>query len=367
MKISVVAHDIVPRGGQEAIMHDFVKNAIELGVDVEVVSFGLDPDLRQSVDWKRVWRPKAPFVIRFLYFWWVSARMVDSDAPMITCGAISRRRPDAVWMHLWHSQHLRETRWFCSFSNSVPRFISQSVSRIIALAAENFTLRRNYSGFIIAVSDSMVSELTRCYPASSVILIPNIVKPAPDAERRCRPQDTVAFLGGEWGHKGLRIIAHACNEAAGRRNRRIHLAIAGRGDYSDIKSFARLPNIDVSYDAWRSDVGTFLNSAKVFCIASKYETFSVAGHEALYFGIPVITTNVNGLASSVRKTGCGAVAERSVRAFAEAIELIMWDSPVSVDAQDLAQEYVQSEFGEIRARTRYKDLLAMLGRREGIA
>lgn len=365
MKISVVAHDVVPRGGQEAVMHDFVKEAINLGVDIEVVSFELDPDLRGNVTWKRVWRPNAPFVLRFLYFWWSSARLIDPDAVIITCGAITGRRPDAVWMHFWHAEHLRRTKWICSYSNSIPRFIAQSISRIIALAAEKFTLRRSYSGYLIAVSNSMVAELAQHYPASTVVLIPNSVNPASDAERQCHGQDTVAFLGGEWGRKGLHIIARACSEAAGKRNKRIHLAIAGRGNYSDIEALAQLPYIDVSYDEWRSDVGNFLQSAKVFCVASKYETFSVAGHEALFFGIPVVTTNVNGLASSVRKTGCGVVAERSVRAFAKAIELVMWDSPISVDAQQSAREYVQNEFGEILARTRYKDVLVMLAQREG--
>ncbi|WP_415394663.1 glycosyltransferase family 4 protein [Rhodococcus globerulus] len=321
MRFTLLAHEVGEYGGQESAIASFVKYANNSGHIIDLISYKVDDQTAslKNVNVKLVPRPKLPFVFRFLWFFIVAPRCVHPSALTLACGAIVRTKTDAVWMHYWHLNHLREVKWVCSYGGNLVRFLNQSIARVVALLAEGFCIRRSYSGVMIAVSDSLAAELKKYYKSADIIVVPNSVKQIESIEEIVWQDDTVLFVGGEWGRKGLLKIAQACQIAAIQVDRKIKLRIAGNGPQSVIREINGLDMVEVEHIKWTSDIGSFMGTGDIFVSASKYETFGMAGHEAMGYGKRMVVTNVHGLGDAVDRAGTGRITTGAVSDIARCI------------------------------------------------
>src|SRR5688572_16581209 len=100
----LLAHEVGPFGGQERALERFVLDLLHDGVKMRVVAFRVSETVSQHVPVTVIWRPPGPFVIRFLWFALASSIILRRfpESTVISCGAITLARVDAIWMHFWH-------------------------------------------------------------------------------------------------------------------------------------------------------------------------------------------------------------------------------------------------------------------------
>lgn len=351
-QLIVVAHEVGPYGGQESAIQDLVLDYCRQGLKVHVLAFVVSDEVRVAANTTLIPRPNGPFLVRFLWFYFAaSIKLTSLNGFVITCGAITLKRPDAIWLHFWHGENLRKTKWFCSWPGNAIRFISQSLSRVLAYAAEWLLLNLGRSPMVVSVSESQAHALRKIYPHFDIYVLPNPVltldsfPPNPGPERP-KPKE-ILFVGGQWGHKGLKIVAEAADLLGKQRDCKIRLTILGRGSTAVIEKLQAMSHLEIEHVLWSDDVSTFMYRADVFAIASRHETFSMAGHEALALGLPVITTDVHGLGDSVRQSGLGKICERSVLSYRQALEQVLFENPLDDDCRRSAKAYIASSYGKM--------------------
>ncbi|PZF62493.1 hypothetical protein DEI92_03160 [Curtobacterium sp. MCBD17_034] len=366
-RLVVVAHDLGPWGGQERALEEFALKAVDQGYDVQVVAFRASAEVSEAATVHRVPRIPGPFVLRFLWFWALSTARIRTAASVgpavvLACGAITPASVDGVWMHFWHAEHLRSVGWFCSWPGSALRFGSQSIARAAAWLAELYVLHLgSRTAVLVAVSHSEARALSKRYRHRDVEVLPNPVRTTVAGSRvRQNDQDerVVVFLGGEWGRKGLAFAARCLGASSRQIGAPVALKVFGAGSRREIARLRRIAGLRVEHAAWTSDPVSELLAADAFILASRYETFSMAGHEALAAGLPVITTEVHGLADAVRETGCGVVADRSVEAFTRALTAVL--SADRGDSSERARRYIEDHFSSAAVDRARDELLEKL-------
>ena len=132
----------------------------------------------------------------------------------------------------------------------------------------------------------------------------------------------------------------------------IRVCIVGGG--SESMKIARLIHsygLDstISMAGLQKDVARYYKVSKIFCLTSSYEGLPVAGLEAMYYGLPVVTTNYNGAEELVQDGKMGYVCPDEQRYINCIIELLTKeDLRVQIGIQ--AQEYVRAHHGEENLR-----------------
>ena len=122
------------------------------------------------------------------------------------------------------------------------------------------------------------------------------------------------FLGRMDAHnKGLDILLDAFAEVSRQKN--IHLTLQGedRGSKKQLEEQARMLDIadKVSFldpDYSQSSAG-LIAKYDVFCIASRFEGFSLSALEAMVAGRVLLVSEVAGIAAHVKASGCGVVVK----------------------------------------------------------
>lgn len=367
-RLVIIATNVGSAGGQERALEELALGAREAGVDVHVVAFWASPATLEAASFARVSRPPGPTLVRFLWFWWASAAAYSPQEGdvIVSCGAITARRVDAVWLHMWHADQLRDLGWVTAPTSQVVRFVSRSAARLAALGGETWSLARHFPPRLVAVSDSQRDSLRERYPTAPVSLLRNPVespRPTPrgDGDVNARPM-TVLFLGGSWGHKGLPRIVRATARMASRASAPVRLLVVGPGTSSELKQLHRAEGIQVEHREWTDDPAACFAEADVFALASRHESFSMAGHEALAAGVPVVTTRVHGLADAVEWSGLGRVVDADDdESFAVALEEMLVTARPTDAARKAASEAVRERYGRDALRLQQRQLLADLG------
>jgi glycosyltransferase involved in cell wall biosynthesis len=206
---------------------------------------------------------------------------------------------------------------------------------------------------LLAVSEDLADLLSARYPHRLVLKLANPIATIHSGPLLSAPtKPTVVFVGGEWTRKGLWNIAKAVAEVGRRRSTDLDLIVLGKGTASMVRRIADLPRISIEHEAWRPDVETVLRRSSLLALASNYETFAMAAHEALALGLPVVSTPVHGVRAALTATSLGRVSSRSVTGLADAIEgvlfidsfganerlaahttMVQWYGPAALDTQ----------------------------------
>ena len=152
---------------------------------------------------------------------------------------------------------------------------------------------------IVAVSEALRAALVREWgaPEAKTFRIHNPValpEPLPDASDLAGRAPHVLAMGRLSGEKGFGLLLKAF---AMMKTREARLTILGDGPLrAHLRELAENLSIAerVAFAGWQADVWPWLKRAKVFALASRTESFSVAVVEALAAGLPVVSTDTPG-------------------------------------------------------------------------
>lgn len=337
--VALVAHDVHDRGGMEQAFAELVRHGSGAARFV-VVSGTLAEDLRPLVDWRRVPLPRRPFPLKFGWFFLVGgARVRGVRADLVhTLGAIVPNRADLASIHFCHAAFVARTGRLAPTDLPRLRRLNTAVARVLALAAERWCFRRGRLGSFAAVSPGVATELRRHYPEVPVVVTPNgvdRVRFAPDVDARRAKRlehgltdDAVValFVGGDWHRKGLPVAVEGVREAVRLGATTLRLWVVGPGDEERFLALAAGAGVAdrIHFFGRREDVERFYQAADVFVLATLYETFSLAAHEAASCGVPVVATRVSGV-SDLLDRGGGLAVERTAEAVGSALARLARD------------------------------------------
>lgn len=375
-RVALVAHAIHHGGGMERALAEMI---VRLGDRVEfvVLSQELSEDLQGAVEWHRIRVPTRPIPLKLLAFCilasWELAR-VRSDL-IHTTGAIILNRVDATTVHFCHAGFRQATGRLSPRGGPLLRRVNTALERSLALALERWCYRRSRLNVLAAVSEGVVSELTRHYPGIPLAVTPNGVDAdrfQPDEEARRQERSTARvgsgdivalFVGGDWDRKGLSVAIEGLAQACGAGATGLRLWVVGRGDQARFLQLAqRLGIADrVRFVGFRRDTERLYQAADLFLLPSLYEAMPLVVYEAAVSRLPLVCTPCNGIQELVGRNDAGIVISRTPEAVAHALGLLVADSSLreamGVVARERALAYTWKR-SATSVLDLYKDLLS---------
>lgn len=203
-----------------------------------------------------------------------------------------------------YTAHICVDSYFSKFidffdKSHLPEHLRKAFSELIDL--ENEMIPNLENGRLITVSNKVADELSNKYKIDKENI--NIIPGASRFHKKERGAKiektdkndvyTIGFVGGNLYAKGIIFMKDIFNELA---SRGVKLQCIGVGCGNDIKEFL---NNDAKYKTdirGKSDMGEdFYRNLDAFLSLSIYEAYSLTTLEAMSLGIPVISSNLNGV------------------------------------------------------------------------
>jgi glycosyltransferase involved in cell wall biosynthesis len=303
--VTIVAHDIGPVGGMERQLSELALGLRALGHEVIVIARTCELPAGSGVLFHRVRGPSRPFVVAYPWFMAVGSLALRRwrRGVVQSTGAIVVSRVDSIAVHCCHQVHraspnrpLPLLRWYVKAVGAIARL------------CERLCFRANRTATFVCVSDGVAAEMREHFPelGDRVVTIHNGVDTsafAPGTRAReahalrtrlqLAPERLVlAFVGGDWGHKGLRTVIEALARAP-----EWSLVVAGRGHVAPYQALADSLGVGgaVHWLGVVRDIPVVYELADAFVLASGYETFSLVTFEAAASGLPILAPPVNGV------------------------------------------------------------------------
>ncbi len=333
--VTIVAHDVGSVGGMERQLAELILGLRRLGRDVSVVARTCELPAGSEVAFHRVRGPARPFLLAYPWFLVAGSLAVRRHrrGAVQATGAIVLNRVDGIAVHCCHQVHkaaaprpLRVRRWHAGIVGFVSR------------VSERLCFGANRSARFICVSEGLAEEMRTHYPqlAERVVTIYNGVDTeafAPGARRDDAlalrkglriPEERllVAFVGGDWGHKRLRLAIEALADAP-----QWDLLVAGRGHAGDYQKLADSLGVGqrVHWLGVVKDIPVVYELADAFVLPSGYETFSLVTFEAAASGLPILATPVNGVRELIEDGRNGFLIDARSATIAERLRLLAAD------------------------------------------
>jgi UDP-glucose:(heptosyl)LPS alpha-1,3-glucosyltransferase len=275
------------------------------------------------------------------WFWIVTpafAARLDTDL-VHTMGAITPLRADFTSVQFCHAAFQALPEVPGGERSRIHYRMNHWLKQLLSLHAERWCYRPSRARLLAAASRGVQSELGSFYPTVRSTVIPNAAdhqrfRPDPVARASVRTavgvsDDTVIvlFLGGDWARKGLAEAIDGC--AVARRNgaRSVQLWVVGLGDEERYRARARSADDGewCVFHGFSREPEKYLAAADVFISPTTYEAFPLAVLEAAAAGLPVVATDVNGIAELIRDESEGLIVAREASAIATAIEQLAGD------------------------------------------
>jgi UDP-glucose:(heptosyl)LPS alpha-1,3-glucosyltransferase len=323
-------------GGTERACAQLLRNA-RADVDFVVLADALAPDLQGAVEWRRVRLPAHPAALRDVLFFVVGGwklRSIKADVTHAT-GAIIPNRVSLSTVHYCHAAYRAKVGSRFDREGPLLRRLNTALHRLVAEAAERWVYRPDRAARLAAVSVGVANELHSYFPRVDIVVVPNGVDvvrfhPDPDGRRNLRgetmtPDDELValFVGGDWSRKGLEVAIGSIGlaRAAGMN---VSLWVVGRGDERRFGALAESNGVAdaVRFFGRRTDTQRFYAAADLFLLPSAYETFSLVAYEAAATGLPVIGTNVSGIAELIGDGGGGILVDATPESVLSALRAL---------------------------------------------
>jgi glycosyltransferase involved in cell wall biosynthesis len=368
-EVTIVAHDIGSVGGMERVLAELVLGLRDAGHEVTVIARTCVLPSYDGIRFHRVRGPSRPLLIAHPWFMLAGSLAVRRHRRGIvqSTGAIVLNHVDVNAVH------------YCHQVGPVSPSRASVAFRIHALAAgwlkragERLCYRPSKASEFVCVSEGVAAEMREHFPelADCVMTIYNGVDTsvfAPgvreDDARALRARLGIAedrliaaFVGSEWGRKGLAESIRALALAPG-----WDLLVAGGGDRQRYRELADSLGVgrSVHWLGITTDVQLVYAAADAFVLPSDYETFSLVSFEAAASGLPVIATPVSGVRELI-EDGCnGFRIERDPKEIAERLRRLAEDPGLRAEMGRAARESALA-FSWEKMVTRHSELYARL-------
>lgn len=147
------------------------------------------------------------------------------------------------------------------------------------------------------------------------------------AELRLAPNDFIVLSVGELNeNKNQKVIMQALAKL---QDKQIHYVLCGKGDQLEhLQNLAKQLQLknNVHFLGYRTDVVDICAQADVYVMPSKREGLPVASLEAMYCGLPLVTSNIRGLSDIMEDGVTGYLCDpNDAEAFATGIRKVKED------------------------------------------
>ncbi|HWX96127.1 MAG TPA: glycosyltransferase family 4 protein [Solirubrobacteraceae bacterium] len=325
--VTIVANDVGAVGGMERQLAELAVGLSRLGHNVTVIARTCELPEGAEVSFHRVWGPRRPFLIAYLWFLLAGSVVVWRRRRGIvqTAGAVVLNRVDTITVHCCHQVYGEAP----SANNSLARGYAR-LARRLKQVAERLCFRINDRAALVCVSNGVAEEIREHYPNAEgrVMTIHNGVDLAAFARGARRHEAlalraslaisegtlVLAFVGGNWEQKGLRSVIEALPRAPG-----WDLVVAGHGSTGRFQELARSLAVEarVHWLGVMRDIQVVYELADAFVLPSSYETFSLVTFEAAAYGLPILATAVSGVRELIEDGRTGFLITPDPAAIAE--------------------------------------------------
>jgi UDP-glucose:(heptosyl)LPS alpha-1,3-glucosyltransferase len=178
----------------------------------------------------------------------------------------------------------------------------------LTLAMEKKLFEKSDTQFFIANSQRGKKEILSHYRVSpeKIRVIYSAVPPISpsnsllETRGETNLEKIILFVGSGFSRKGLYFLIRALPFT--REESTLRLIVVGRGDLKKAGQLAEQLGVlkKISFIGPVSDVAPYYQKAQVFVLPSIYEPFSNACLEAMAFGLPVVTTVMNGASEDIQ-------------------------------------------------------------------
>jgi UDP-glucose:(heptosyl)LPS alpha-1,3-glucosyltransferase len=371
VRLGIVRRQLRGAGGAERFIVETARALAHEGVEVTLLSEGMDADARPAAQWARLPPGRGTRARRYRAFQTnVAAALAAADFDIVqtherVMGAHLFRLGDGV--HAAFLDRLKRSRaaWRRPFMD-LDAFHRLLIASERAMALDTGTL-------FVANSALVARDIAAWLPVPEhrVRIIENGVDlgrfalPSPAERAAARERlgipvegPVVAFVGSGFERKGaFPLVVALANPAL----HGVILLIAGRD-----KQAAALRRIAgrmgvaerVRFLGPLEDVRPVLHAADLLALPTLYDPMPNAAIEAIACGLPVVTTADAGIADHVEETGAGAVAIREPDALAVAIASVL----VRLEAASAAARALRLRF-DVAQKTRewitlYREVVA---------
>lgn len=230
-----------------------------------------------------------------------------------------------------------------------------------------FLRRRTYPrcSALVVQTEAVAQYAPRLVGKRPVYVIPNAVLPLAGQPDLARPKNSdrpvIAAMGRLDAQKGFDLLIKAFAQLAD-KHIDWNLAIAGDGDergYLEriVESLGLTERVELC--GWVDQPRTFLHSADLFVLSSRYEGFPNALLEAMACGLPVISFDCDSGPNEIvrHETDGLLVPPDKLEALAEAMDRLMSSSAERASLGEAATE-VTSRFGSVAFFRRWEQVFA---------
>jgi UDP-glucose:(heptosyl)LPS alpha-1,3-glucosyltransferase len=334
MRLGLIRLKYDQSGGAERTLGMLSRGLLDRGHEVWVLTSAWQGPIPEGLQLEMVPLPTGSRGGR-LAAWARDARLAMAGLGLDTCLSLERvpgvpvfRAGDGC-----HAAWLEHRAPYESFFKRLSFDFNPFHKKLLEL--ERRTLTAPGLRFVVAGSQMVARELRHFYglPQEKLRVITNGVDeknlaPAlrPETRESSRRelglepgQPVLLFLGSGWERKGLAFALRALAKLSG-----TVLLVAGRDRQASWQKRARKLEVEarVRFLGLRGDVAALLAASDAMVLPTIYDPCSNACLEALYAGVPVVTTSANGAAEFIRPGLNGVVLDNPADddALAQAME-----------------------------------------------
>jgi UDP-glucose:(heptosyl)LPS alpha-1,3-glucosyltransferase len=331
--VTIVANDVGAVGGMERQLAELAGGLSRLGHEVTVIARTCQLPERERreamIRFHRVWGPRRPFLLAYPWFLLAGSLVLRRRRRGIVqaTGAVVLNRVDVLAVHCCHQVYRAVPG-----SQTLPARFHAALVSAVKRAVERLCLAINRSATLVCVSEGVAAEVRAYYPDAAwrVMRIHNGVdldRFAPGAHaaparelRRTLGIDphrlVLAFVGGNWEHKGLRQLLRALAQAG-----EWDLVVAGRGNLARFRELAEELEVAerVHWLGVVPDIEVVYGLADAFALPSGYETFSLVTFEAAASGLAILATPVSGVRELIEDGRSGYLIPADPEAIAQCL------------------------------------------------
>ena len=318
LRIGLLIENLHRHGGLERRTSALANGLLAAGHEVHIYANEWDSEAAEGAHFHRVPMLKLDRATKVLGFAWLSSRLAAGNDLIHTQARVFRYDVATLGVGC-HRAYLDAVgidparapgRWF----HKTHLYIERSM-----LAPERFAAGTR----VIVNSNRCKAEFINYYgvPEDKISVVRNGVdreafsaasladsRPAARWELGIQPHETaVLFVGSGFRRKGLDTLIQAVGRIRGASSagpNGLRLLIVGRGSRDAYAKLAHSVGIGERLiwigQAQPKDVAKFYAAADVFVLPTRYDPFANSTLEALACGLPVITTDANGVSEILR-------------------------------------------------------------------
>lgn len=340
MRITLIRKGYHKRGGAEKSIVELAESLVKYGHEVNIISQVIEKDNRidSNISFHKIPFIKLPHFLNNLVFAVLCERLINKSKYDII-HSFERIFNQDIYRagDGCHKEWIRKKR---QINNFISNFMDElSLDDYITLLIEKRIFEGKGSKKIVANSEMVKRNILENYKvkAEKIITIFNGVDLDKfNPEKRVKyyeaqrndygiPNDymVIIFLGSGFKRKGLRYIIDALYIL---RNEKIILFIGGKGNFKKYNRYTRELEIEekVKFTGFVENPELLYNMGDVLVLPTIYDPFSNVCLEAMACGLPIITTDDNGISELIDEKNCGYIIKSKDKySIADSIKKLM--------------------------------------------